>query len=163
MNMRAIQTQTATATATASSTASFQRQVAAIFLMATGWGWTAGNFTQPANTPWGAMADTIHALPLAVLLLLSLSFLASVVAGKRAIGARNGITGLAMYGIVGCAVMVALGLIFPDPNAIGVHTFEDWMPVIVLNAGTLLWLASLLLARRPAAASASTTALHAKG
>ncbi|HKS68924.1 MAG TPA: hypothetical protein VJQ45_00790, partial [Ktedonobacterales bacterium] len=128
---------TASATVTA--------QIAAIFLMAAGWGWTAGNFVQPANTSWGATADIIHVIPLLALLLCGLPFLAAAMAGKVSRGVRNGITAVAVYGIVGCAVMITLGLVNPDPNSVGVHTFEDWMPVIVLNAGTLLWLTSLLV------------------
>ena len=123
-------------------------QFAAIFLMAAGWGWTAGNFVQPANTTWGAIADLIHVIPLAALLLLGLRFVGAAAAGVVARGARNGITVLVAYGIIGCAVMIVLGLTNPDPNSVGVHTFEDWMPVIVLNAGTLLWLATLLTVRR---------------
>lgn len=136
----------------------FVAQVAAIFLMAAGWGWTAGNFVQPANTTWGATADIIHVIPLAALFLCGLPFVASAATGKVSRGTRNGITALAVYGIIGCSVMITLGLINPDPNSVGVHTFEDWMPVIVLNAGTLLWLVSLLPIRRRAQASA--TARH---
>ena len=131
----------------------FTAQVAAIFLMAAGWGWTAGNFVQPANTSWGAMADIIHVIPLAALLLCGLPFVASAAAGRVSRGVRNGITAVAAYGIIGCSVMITLGIVNPDPNSVGVHTFEDWMPVIGLNAGTLLWLVSLLPSRRRALAS----------
>jgi hypothetical protein len=127
-------------------------RVAAIFLMAAGWGWTAGNFVQPLDTSWGPIADAIHVLPLAILLPLGLRLVGAAVAGSPARGARNGVTALAVYGIVGCAVMIVLGATNPDPNSVGVHTAEDWMPVIVLNAGTLLWLASLVAARRGARA-----------
>ena len=135
--------------------ATFTAQVAAIFMMAAGWGWTAGNFVQPANTSWGAVADIIHVIPLAALLLCGLPYVAAAAAGKAASGQRNGITAVAVYGIVGCSVMITLGLINPDPNSVGVHTFEDWMPVIVLNAGTLLWLVSLLVRRAQASEAAS--------
>jgi hypothetical protein len=119
----------------------------AIFFMAAGWGWNAGNFVQPANTTWGAWADTLHVVPLAILLPLSLRFMSALRAGNLSRGARNGITGLAIFGILGCSVMVALGIINPDPNSVGVHTFEDWMPVIVQNVGNLLWLGTLMLTR----------------
>ncbi len=45
-------------------------------------------------------------------------------------------------------VFIILGATNPDPNSVGVHTFEDTMPVIVLNLGTLLWFAILLFGRR---------------
>jgi hypothetical protein len=132
--------------------ASFMRQVAAIFLMAAGIGWNAGNFVQPVNTSWGAVADILHAVPLAILLPLALRVIGAGMAGMVARGARNGITVLALIGIIGCSVMVVLGAINPDPNSVGVHTPEDWMPVIVLNAGNLLWVGTLLFGRRGARA-----------
>ena len=137
-----------TATATPAAGARFTSQVAAIFLMAAGWGWNCGNFVQPANTTWGAIADILHVIPLALLLPLSLRFIGAAVARTRARGAVVGITALAVFGIVACAIFVVLGATNPDPNSVGVHNFEDWMPVIVMNAGTLLWLGTLLTARR---------------
>jgi hypothetical protein len=136
-------------------------QFAAIFLMAAGWGWIAGNFVQPANTTWGAFADIIHVIPLAALFLFGLRFVGAATAGIVSRGPRNGITVLVAYGIIGCAVMIVLGLTNPDPNSVGVHTFEDWMPVIVLNAGTLLWLATLFTVRRGTQKTASVRHLSA--
>src|SRR5215470_5800505 len=138
---------TDTAHAAQTTSAISRSQFAAIFLMAAGWGWIAGNFVQPANTTWGAFADIIHVIPLAALFLFGLRFVAAAAAGVVSRGARNGITVVVAYGIIGCAVMIVLGLTNPDPNSVGVHTFEDWMPVIVLNAGTLLWLATLFTVR----------------
>lgn len=141
------------ATRTSSVTsATFMRQVAAIFLMAAGWGWNAGNFVQPTNTSWGPIVDILHALPLAILLPLALRLIGAGMAGTVARGARNGITALALFAIILSTVMIVLGATNPDPNSVGVHTLADWMPVIVLNAGTLLWVGSLLFARRAAQA-----------
>jgi hypothetical protein len=128
--------------------AQFTAQLAALFLMATGWGWIAGNFVQPANTTWGAIADTIHVIPLAILLPLGLWYVGAAAVGTLARGARNGITAMVAYGLIGVSVMIVLGLTNPDPNSVGVHTFEDWMPTIVLIAGALLWLTTLVTARR---------------
>lgn len=139
---------TVTAAATRTSGARFTCQVAAILLMAAGWGWNCGNFVQPANTTWGATADILHVLPLALLLPLSLRFIGAAVAQAHSRGAVAGVTALAVFGIVACTVFVVLGATNSDPNSVGVHTFEDWMPVIVMNAGTLLWLATLLVGRR---------------
>ncbi len=144
------QTMQGTETAQKSGEARFTYQAAAIFLMAAGWGWNCGNFVQPANTLWGAVADILHVLPLAILLPLSLRFLSAAVAKTRSRGAVVGITALAVFGIVTCAIFVALGMANPDPNSVGVHNFEDWMPVIVMNAGTLLWLGTLLTRGRRA-------------
>lgn len=138
------------AKAPAVTNARFMRLVAAIFLMAAGIGWNAGNFVQPANTSWGALADILHALPLAILLPLALRVIGAGMAGTVARGARNGITALALIGMFGCAVMIVLGAINPDPNSVGVHTLEDWMPVVVMNAGNLLWVGTLLFGQRGA-------------
>lgn len=123
-------------------------QVAAIALMAAGWGWNAGNFVQPLNTSWGPIADALHVLPLALVLAFGLRYIGAGLHGAFSRGARIGVTALAVIGIVGCAVMIVLGATNPDPNSVGVHTAEDWMPVIVLNAGTLLWLATVVFGRR---------------
>jgi hypothetical protein len=147
MNART-RTDTATILAAQPAAGGITGHLTAIFLMATGWGWNAGNFVQPLNTSWGPMADLLHVLPLAILLPLGVRFISAAAHGVRASGARNGITVLACIGIIGCVVMIILGATNPDPNSVGVHTAEDWMPVIVLNAGTLLWLAALLLQRR---------------
>lgn len=130
----------------------FQRQVTGMLLMAAGWGWNAGNFVQPVNTLWGVTADILHAVPLAILLPLSLRIINGAMNGASATGARRGVTGLAIFGMIGCLVMIILGASNPDPNSVGVHTVADWMPVVVQNAGNLLWLSAVLPARRAAAA-----------
>lgn len=122
----------------------FTAQVSGLFLMAAGWGRNAGNFVQPTDTSWGVAADILHAIPLAILLPLSLRFINAVMAGRTAGGVRNGITGVTVIGIVGCLVMIALGATNPDPNSVGVHSIADWMPVVVQNAGNFLWLTALL-------------------
>lgn len=136
----------------------FNRQMTGLFLMAAGWGWNAGNFVQPTNTSWGVTADILHALPLAILLPLSLGFINAATAGMPANAVRNGITALTVFGIVGCLVMIALGVVNPDPNSVGVHTPEDWMPVVVQNAGNLLWLTALLPAGCAVRATAARVA-----
>lgn len=142
------QTTELTQTTRTSSGARFTCQVTAILLMAAGWGWNSGNFVQPANTTWGAIADILHVIPLVILLPLSVRFVSAAVAQTRSRGAVAGITAVAIFGILACTMFVVLGATNPDPNSVGVHTFEDWMPVIVMNSGTLLWLGTLLTARR---------------
>jgi hypothetical protein len=130
----------------------FKAQIAAILLMAAGWGWICGNFVQPVTASWGVVADTLHILPFVALLLLSLSLFRFDTSNQGGItvsrGARTGITIVGIFSILACAVFVLLGAINPDPNSVGVHNFEDTMPVIVLMAGTFLWLLTLLLQRR---------------
>lgn len=123
-------------------------QVGAILLTAAGWGWIAGNFTQPTSTSWGIAADIIHMIPLALVLSFGLRYIGAGLRGIVSGGARIGLSVVAVYGLLGCAVMVVLGATNPDPNSVGVHTVADWMPVVVLNAGTLLWLATMLFRQR---------------
>jgi hypothetical protein len=127
------------------------RQVAAVILMAAGWSWISGNFVDPfLPFFFGGLIDLIHFVPAAVLLLLSMRyFRASGIevresAGSGGAGARTGISVVAVFSILACAVFVILGLSNPNPNSLGVHTIEDWLPVIVLNAGTFLWLSTLV-------------------
>lgn len=126
-------------------------QIVAILLMLAGWGWNNGQFVQPVVYGWGQLADALHLIPVVALLLLGLAYFRRPEASAR--GVLIGFTIIAVTSIIGCAVMTVLGLTNPDPNSVGVHTFEDAMPAIVLSAGALLWLATLLFAWRPAAGS----------
>lgn len=135
---------------TKTAKAIFKAQTAAIILMAAGWGWLCGNFVQPL-TPWyGSFADILHILPYVALLLLSLPFFSASVEGKHVSGVRAGISIVAILGIILCVVFIILGATNPDPNSVGVHSIQDWMVVIVLNAGTILWLLMLPFSRRGA-------------
>ncbi|SRR5579875_62568 len=120
-------------------------QMTAFILMVAGWGWDNGQFVQPVNTSYGPIADALHFLPVALLLLFGLRYFRPLVAYSR--GASIGVTVIAIISIIGCAVMLVLGLTNPDPNSVGVHTFEDLMPVLCMNAGTFLWLGSLFMRR----------------
>jgi hypothetical protein len=137
-------------------------QLASVLLMAAGFGWINGNFVQPVATSWGAIADTLHFIPFVALLLLSLSYFGALIEGRRANGSRLGISIVAALGILSCVVFIILGATNPDPNSIGVHNFEDTMPVIVLNLGTLPWFALPLFGRRGAQATASTPVKQAE-
>jgi hypothetical protein len=48
---------------------------------------------------------------------------------------------------VGNIVMIIMGATNPDPNSVGVHSPGDWMVVIAIMAGVLLWFATLLMER----------------
>ncbi len=125
----------------------FNLQVAAILLMAAGWGWICGNFVQPVSQGYGQFADLMHFLPFVALLLLSLRFFSNAVAGIRSRGSRIGISIVAGFSILTLIVFIALGAINPDPNSVGVHSVADWMPVVVLGAGALIWLATVIFAK----------------
>lgn len=137
------------------------RQIAGIILMAGGWGWISGNFVDPFFPFFfGGLIDVLHFLPVVLLLLLTMRFVRmsgiQVQAGAGASGARTGISLVAIFSILACTVFVLLGVTNPDPNSLGVHTFEDLLPVIALNAGTLLWLSTLIPLRRDAGRAATS-------
>jgi hypothetical protein len=138
----------------------FKRHVAAIVLMAAGWGWICGNFVQPISYTFGIVADILHILPLVALLLLSLRFFRTSSTLPQTVtpskGASIGITIVAIFSIITLVAFLILGAINPDPNSVGVHSFEDWMPVIVLGAGAILWFSALLPLRRGTKATIST-------
>lgn len=130
----------------------FGRQVAAIVLLAGGWGWDSGQFVQPFfGTSYGAFVDILHFAPALVLLAVSPAFLRAAATGGTAKGARNTITGVTIFAFLVAIVFTVLGLTNPDPNSVGLHSFEDALPVIVLLAGSVLWLTALIPARRGAA------------
>jgi hypothetical protein len=131
------------------------RQVAAVILMAAGWGWISGNFVDPfLPFFFGWLIDLAHFVPAAILLLLSMHYFRvsgiEVRESAGSGGAHTGISVVAVFSILACAVFVLLGMINPDPNSVGMHTIEDWLPVIVLNVGTFLWLSNLVQTRREA-------------
>jgi hypothetical protein len=147
-------TQAPRASQTTSSTALggtlFSARVLAVMLMLTGWGWDNGQFVQPVFSSWGPLADALHLIPIVALLPLGITIITAALAGARSRGAEIGVTIVAVITIVGCLVMIVLGATNPDPNSVGVHSPEDWMPTIVMNLGTLLWLGTFLFGRRAA-------------
>lgn len=127
----------------------FTRQIAGILLMVTGIGWIGGNFI-PTGMPNGVTAinEAIHFLPALLLLLFAVRFFHASVAHVPARGAVIGITVLAVIVIVACIVLGAMGISNPDPSSVGAHNLNDWTPVIIANAGTFLWLSTLVFRGR---------------
>lgn len=60
---------------------------------------------------------------------------------------RVWISTLSALAVVGNIVMIIMGATNPDPNSVGVHSPGDWMVVIAVTAGVLLWFATLLVER----------------
>ena len=124
-------------------------QIAGIVILAAGIGWLNGNFIQPIPPVWGLIIDLLHLLPLIVLVPLAISLLSRGVTR----GVRNWITALALFQLATVIVFIILGAINPDPNSIVVHDFTDWAVVASIGVGGVLWLVSLLPARRGASAA----------
>ena len=136
---------TSPTTHTRAATPASRLQIAAIVILAAGIGWLNGNFIQPIPPLWGFIVDLLHLLPLIVLVPLAMSLLSRGVTR----GVRNGVTGVAVFMLLVCAVFIALGVTNPDPSSVGVHDLTDWAVVASVGAGAALWLTSLLsFARR---------------
>ena len=126
----------------------FTRQATALLLMLVGGGWTGGNFTPAGMATIPELVElSTHFLPVALLLLFGVRFLAAARQGTISRGAVIGISVLACISIIGCIVMIVLGSVNPDPNSVGVHNLNDWTPVLISNAGNFLWLSTLWLKR----------------
>lgn len=123
-------------------------QMTSFVLMAAGSGWSDGNFTQGLPL-WNML---IHCIPLVLLLVLALQIFR--VRGTQQRGESNPrgaiiwMSILATVSIIASVALIVLGIVNPDPNSVGVHNLWDWFPTIVMNAGNLLWLATLVPARR---------------
>jgi hypothetical protein len=126
----------------------FLTRILAVMILVAGWGWDNGQFVQPLNSSWGPLADALHLVPILVLLPLGMRIIGAALSDARSRGAEIGVTVIALITVVGNIVMIALGATNPDPNSVGVHTAEDWMPAIVMLMGALLWLGTLLIGRR---------------
>ncbi len=119
----------------------FSRQVAAVLIMAIGWGWIDGNFVP--DGPVYFYNALLHCIPLVILLVLGLRFFRFT--GQELPGQRNtGLTIFAVVSLISLVVMIILGASNPDPNAVGVKTLPDWFPTVLLAIGSLTWLTTLL-------------------
>jgi hypothetical protein len=121
--------------------------VAAGLLMVTGIGWNAGLQAQPFHpATTGVTALAVHILPLVALMVFLVPALASP-------SRRRGVS-------VAAVIALAFGLFsavfsITHPNAaMGVHDLNDVLPIAILDAGALLWLAR---GRRPSTRKADRT------
>ncbi len=124
-------------------------QIVAVVLMFAGSGWSGGNFT-PQDAPlWNYL---LHCVSIVLLLLLCTQLFGirdtSLKAATHIGRIKAGVSILAIVGIIGCIVMIILGASNADPNAVGVKTFADWFPTIMLSIGNFLWLGTVLFAHR---------------
>ena len=143
-----MKTNTQHSTIANTSTVVSKLKVAAVILMTAGWGWIGGNFTPLGASIWNYLA---HCITIVLLLIISMQMFRmsdSREQAKAHPGVNIAMSVLAVLSIIGCIVMVTLGLINPDPNSVGVHNFADWFPTVILNMGTFLWLGTLIFAPR---------------
>ena len=126
-------------------------QITAIILMTAGSGWSGGNFTQGLPL-WNML---LHCIPIALLLAMSLLIFRVQGTYQGAESSPRGailvVSILAVLGFIASVVLVVLGVTSPDPNSVGVHSPGDWMVVIAIMAGVVLWFATLLVERAQSA------------
>lgn len=124
-----------------------------VLVLASGWGWTGGNFSQPDFALGTQVIITIlHALP--CLIAVSLGALYLVVPAPRWV--RTAVSAFALLSAVALAVIIPLGVANPDPNSFGPHNFADYVPVAALVVGIGAWFASQLRGSRQASSPMRT-------
>ena len=111
--------------------------MAAIVIMATGYGWVGGNFSTATDTLPVKLAVTLGHLifPAALAVLAGL-----LAANPRSAAARRSVTAVAWLSVLFAAVSTAYALANPNPDAFGPHNFADYTAIVILLAGAVLWL-----------------------
>lgn len=121
-------------------------QTLAILLLIFADGCDVGQFSLSSFDAWsigGIINVLLHALPGFIFMGFGIQFFYS----PLRLAPRIWISVLSALAVVGNIVMIILGATNPDPNSIGVHSPGDWMVVIAIMAGVLLWFATLLVER----------------
>lgn len=126
-------------------------EAAALLILASGWGWTGGNFSQPDFAISSQILITVlHALPCLIAVVLGALYLVAPAPGWT----RTGVTVFALVSAIALAVIIPLGVTNPDPNSFGPHNFADYVPVGLLVVGIGAWFVSQLRRRSPAVGAA---------
>ena len=120
--------------------------MAAIVIMATGYGWVGGNFSTATDTVPVKLAITLgHMIfPAALAVLAGL-----LAAHPGSPPTRSAVTAIAWLSVLFAAVSTVYALANPDPNAFGPHNLADYAAVVILLAGALLWLLHHLVPLAP--------------
>jgi len=129
--------------------------MAAIVIMATGYGWVGGNFSTASDTLPIKLAVTLGHL----IFPAALAVLAGVLAANPgSAAARRAVTAIAWLSVLFAAVSTVYALANPDPNAFGPHNLADYAAVVILLAGALLWLLHRFAAPAPQRRPGNTVA-----
>ena len=133
--------------------------MAAIVIMAAGFGWVGGNFSTATDAVAVKVAITLGHLVFPVVLAVLAGLL---LATPHSPGVRRAVTIVAWLSVLFVAVSTGYALANTDPNAFGPHNFADYAAIVILLAGALLWLLrrflSLAAPRRPRVAAAESSA-----
>lgn len=121
-------------------------QTLAILLLIFADGCDVGQFSLSSFDVWsigGIINVLLHALPGFLFMAFGIQFFFS----PQRLAPRIWISVLSALAIVGNIVLIIMGATNPDPNSVGVHSPGDWMVVIAIMAGVVLWFATLLIER----------------
>ena len=121
-------------------------QVLAILVLIFADGCDVGQFSLSSFDTWsvgGIINVLLHALPGFIIMAFGIRFFYA----PQRLAPRIWISVIAVLATAGNIVLIILGATNPDPNSVGVHSPGDWMVVIAIMAGVVLWFATLLLER----------------
>jgi hypothetical protein len=121
-------------------------QVLAILVLIFADGCDVGQFSLSSFDTWsvgGGINVLLHALPGFIIMAFGIRFFYA----PQRLAPCIGISAISALATAGNIVMIILGVTNPDPNSVGVHSPGDWMVVIAIMAGVVLWFATLLLER----------------
>src|SRR5436305_5353216 len=121
-------------------------QTLAILVLIFADGCDVGQFSFSSFDVWsfgGIINVLFHALAGFIFMGIGIRFFYS----SQRLAPRIWVSVLSALAVVGNIVMIILGATNPDPNSAGVHSPGDWMVVIAITSGALLWFATLLVER----------------
>ena len=121
-------------------------QTLAILLLIFADGCDVGQFSLSSFDVWsvgGIINVLLHALAGFLFMGFGITFFYS----PQRLAPRIWISVLSAIAVVGNIVLIIMGATNPDPNSVGVHSPGDWMVVIAIMAGVVLWFATLLVER----------------
>ena len=121
-------------------------QTLAILVLIFADGCDVGQFSLSSFAVWsigGIINVLLHALAGFIFMGFGIQFFYS----QQRLAPRIWVSVLTALAVFGNIVMIILGATNPDPNSVGVHSPGDWMVVIAITAGALLWFATLLVER----------------
>lgn len=121
-------------------------QTLAILLLIFADGCDVGQFSLSSFDVWsvgGIINVLLHALAGFLFMGFGITFFYS----PQRLAPRIWISVLSAIAVVGNIVLILMGATNPDPNSVGVHSPGDWMVVIAIMAGVVLWFATLLVER----------------
>ena len=124
----------------------YKMQALAILILIFADGCDVGQFSLSSLDTWsigGIINVLLHALAGFIFMACGIKLFFY----PRQLASRILVSLLCVLGTAGNIVMVIMGMTNPNPDSVGVHFAGDWMVVIAIMAGVVLWFAALLAER----------------